>query len=74
MQRAFTGIHAATGKPITLSAGFRKSHADELLQLADMTCGAVAAHLDDGDYQWFKLIAEHGAGLDCGRGVGVTCV
>ena len=34
---------------------FRDSVSDEVLQLADMVCGAVGAHLD-GDGAWYDLI------------------
>jgi hypothetical protein len=37
---------------------FRKSEPDEMLQLADMVCGAVDAFLDGEDRTWYRMIAE----------------
>ncbi len=41
---------------------FRGSGPDDLIQLADMVCGAVAAHLD-GDSTWYKMIATRCLGI-----------
>lgn len=45
---------------------FRGSGPDELIQLVDMVCGAVGAHLD-GDSQWYNLIAPRDLGISCLR-------
>jgi hypothetical protein len=41
---------------------FRGSGPDELIQLADMVCGAVADHLD-GDLTYFDLISARSLGI-----------
>jgi hypothetical protein len=51
---------------------FGNSATDDLLQLADMACGAVRARLG-GDPTWLALLAGHGLGPDVGWGEGVTC-
>jgi hypothetical protein len=43
---------------------FRGSGPDEMIQLADMLCGAVGASISvDGDPTWFRMIEERCAGL-----------
>jgi hypothetical protein len=41
---------------------FRGSGPDELLQLADMVCGAVGKHLD-GDSTWYNSISDRDLGI-----------
>jgi hypothetical protein len=41
---------------------FRGSGPDELIQLADMVCGAVGAHLG-GDSTWYRMIAARDLGI-----------
>jgi hypothetical protein len=50
------------GSPLVGKVKFRGSGPDELIQLADMVCGAVAAHLD-GDSTWYRLIASRDLGI-----------
>jgi Protein of unknown function (DUF3800) len=51
-----------SGASLVGKVKFRGSGPDELLQLADMVCGAVGAHLD-GDSTWYKLIASRDLGI-----------
>jgi hypothetical protein len=44
---------------------FRGSGPDELLQLADMVCGAVGTYID-GDPQWYNMISAHALGRSDG--------
>lgn len=69
---AFRGLESgmATGVPIVGRPRFGDSARDELLQLADMTCGAVGDHLD-GRSDWYDIIRNAGLGINCGRGLGV---
>jgi len=57
--KAFRGLNSKNSPGISLvgAVTFRKSRAEEVLQLADMVCGAVGAHLDGNDSAWYKLIA-----------------
>jgi hypothetical protein len=50
------------GSSLVGKVKFRGSGPDELLQLADMVCGAVGAHLD-GDSTWYRLIAARDLGI-----------
>jgi hypothetical protein len=50
------------GAPLVGKVKFRGSGSDELIQLADMLSGAVAAHLD-GESTWYRLIAVRGLGI-----------
>ncbi|MCI0464979.1 MAG: DUF3800 domain-containing protein [Gemmataceae bacterium] len=50
------------GAPLVGKVKFRGSGPDELLQLADMVCGAVVAHLD-GESTWYRLIASRDLGI-----------
>jgi hypothetical protein len=48
--------------PLVGKVKFRGSGPDELIQLADMVCGAVADHLD-GDLTYFDLISARSLGI-----------
>jgi hypothetical protein len=48
--------------PLVGKVKFRGSRPDELLQLADMVCGAVGTYLD-GDETWYRLIASRDLGI-----------
>jgi hypothetical protein len=50
------------GRPLVGKVKFRGSGPDELLQLADMVCGAVGAHID-GDSTWYGMIAARDLGI-----------
>ncbi len=50
------------GAPLVGKVKFRGSGPDELLQLADMVCGAVGAHLD-GESTWYRLIVSRDLGI-----------
>jgi hypothetical protein len=59
IKKAFGGL-ASGCRPRASLVGkvkFRGSGPDELIQLADMVCGAVAAHLD-GDSVWYRMIGR----------------
>jgi hypothetical protein len=49
------------GSPLVGKVKFRGSGPDELIQLADMICGAVGAYLD-GDATWYDLISARDLG------------
>ncbi len=53
---------AEPGASLVGKVKFRGSGPDELIQLADMVCGAVAAHLD-GESTWYRLIASRDLGI-----------
>ena len=42
---------------------FGGSKPDEMIQLADMVCGAVGSHLD-GNSTWFKMISSRSLGIE----------
>ena len=48
--------------PLVGKIRFGGSAPDELLQLADMVCGAVGAYVD-GDSVWYDVIAERDLGI-----------
>jgi hypothetical protein len=48
--------------PLVGKVKFRGSGPEELIQLADMVCGAVGAYLD-GDPTWYNIIAERNLGI-----------
>ncbi len=50
------------GRPLVGKVKFRGSGPDELIQLADMVCGAVGAYLD-GEGAWYRLIASRDLGI-----------
>jgi hypothetical protein len=50
------------GSPLVGKVKFRGSGPDELIQLADMICGAVGAYLD-GDATWYDLISARDLGI-----------
>jgi hypothetical protein len=64
LKRKFRELTSARhpGHSLVGKVKFRGSGPDELLQLADMVCGAVGAHLD-GDSTWYKLIAARCLGI-----------
>ena len=49
------------GEGLVGKVKFRGSGPDELMQLADMVCGAVGAHLD-GDSTFYEMIASRDRG------------
>jgi len=49
------------GTPLVGKVKFRGSGPEELIQLADMVCGAVGEYLN-GDSTCFNLISEHNLG------------
>lgn len=51
----FFGLQSASGKSLVGDVKPARSHTDRLLQLADMICGAVGAHLG-GNSRFFQLI------------------
>lgn len=57
---AFQGLRSATcpGTEMVRRPRFRSSGQDEVLQLADMVCGATGAAID-GDSAWYDRICEH---------------
>jgi hypothetical protein len=67
VKRAFRGLRSRSrpGSSLVGHVSFRKSGPDELLQLADMTCGAVGAYLDGEDRTWYRLIAERDLATLC---------
>jgi hypothetical protein len=76
---AFRGIQSG-GRPLVGHPRFKDSKSDELLQLADMTCGAVGQHVerypcDNQDEPcWYEIIKSAGIGVCCGWGPGVNCL
>jgi hypothetical protein len=50
------------GAPLVRKVKFRGWGPDELLQLADMVCGAVGAYLD-GDATWYNMIRTNDLGI-----------
>jgi hypothetical protein len=48
--------------PMVQNPRFRRSHPDAAIQLVDMVCGAVGAHID-GDYEWFKKVKQRCMGV-----------
>lgn len=73
VRHAFRGLASGLdpGTPLVGRPEFGNSSADELLQLADMVCGAVGDHLD-GRSGWYNHIRPAGLGVDCGWGSGVS--
>lgn len=66
VRAAFRGMRSAfQGVPLTGPPKFGNSATDDLLQLADMTCGAVGARID-GDNEWYDLISGAGLGWEGG--------
>ncbi len=55
-----SGVRA--GSPLVGKVKFRGSGPNELIQLADMVCGAVGAHLD-GDSMCYEIISARSLGI-----------
>ena len=51
VKKAFGGLRGE--RPLTGKVQFRGSKSDEMLQLADMVCGAIG----DDDRSWYEIIA-----------------
>jgi hypothetical protein len=64
IEQKFCGLRSEIhgGVSFVRKVKFGDSGPDELLQLADMTCGAVGAHLD-GDSAWYKMIESRTLGV-----------
>lgn len=62
VELAFRGLGSACNPKRFLigKVRFRGSKPDELIQLADMVCGAFGAH-EDGDSTWYQMIAARDA-------------
>jgi len=60
LKRQFRGLRSSRwdGSSLVDKVSFRDSAVDELLQLADMVCGAVGDFVDGSDWTWYNLIAE----------------
>lgn len=60
VKRAFRGLRSRQdpGSSLVGPVTFRDSGPEEMLQLADMICGAVGSHLQRDDSTWYKLVAE----------------
>jgi len=61
VKRQFRGLRLKSTcqreSPLVGRVSFRDSAADEMLQLADMVCGATGAFIDDGERIWYDLIS-----------------
>lgn len=64
IKRAFGGLLSKRhpGVPFTAAPKFRKSHADELIQLVDMVAGATGVYVD-GNSEWFDLVKSKCCGV-----------
>src|SRR5437016_5899141 len=64
IERAFRSLKSLLHPraAMVLKPRFRASHSDEVMQLADMVCGASGASID-GDSMWYNLIADRCVGL-----------
>ena len=64
IQKAFHGLRSLLhpGIALTENPSFRKSRADEALQLVDMVCGAVGDSID-GDGEWCKMLKHRCLGI-----------
>jgi hypothetical protein len=64
IKKEFRALESGCGPGASLvgKVKFRGSGPDELMQLADMVCGAVGAHLD-GDSTWYDMIVERDLGI-----------
>ncbi len=64
VKRAFGGLDSGTrpGSPMIDKVKFRGSGPDDLLQLADLACGATAADME-GDGRWLRLIGRRCVGV-----------
>jgi len=60
IKRQFRGLKSTRqpGSSMIGTVCFRNSVAHEMLQLADMICGAVGARIDDGNWIWYDQVAE----------------
>ena len=63
---AFRGLKSRYHEqlPIVRKPEFRDSQTDELIQLADMLCGATGAFLN-GDPTWHDMVKMNCNGIDC---------
>jgi hypothetical protein len=73
VRHAFRGIHSGVkpGVPLAQNPRFADSKVSDLLQVADMVCGAVGDMLD-GCSDNYTIIAKAGMGVDGGAGAGVS--
>jgi hypothetical protein len=64
LKQAFRGLQSVVRQNVSLvgKVKFRGSGSDELIQLADMTCGAVGASLE-GNGIWYQQVVAHCVGL-----------
>ena len=64
VKQKFRGLRSGvrTGSPLVKKVRFRGSGPDELVQLADMICGATGAYLD-GDDTWYSIFAARDLGI-----------
>jgi hypothetical protein len=64
VKKKFREMHSGVraGSPLVGKVKFRGSGPDELIQLADMVCGAVGAYLD-GDATWYNMICTNDLGI-----------
>lgn len=73
VQYAFRGLPSGIepGVSIVGRPRYGDSAGDEVLQLADMVCGAVGDRLEENG-KWYDHIRAAGLGVDCGWGLGVS--
>lgn len=65
IKRQFRGLTPGrSNPPLVGKVQFRKSSPDEMIQLADMVCGATGAFVDGKDGRWYNVIRERCLGLD----------
>lgn len=64
IKTAFQSLHSQLhpGVSLVVTPKFRKSHADEVMQLADMVCGAVGASFEN-DNRWLDMIITKCQGI-----------
>lgn len=64
IKRKFREIRSEVrkGAPLVGKVKFKGSGPEELIQLADMVCGAVGAHLD-GEERWYNVISHNDLGI-----------
>jgi Protein of unknown function (DUF3800) len=80
LDHAFRDMMSSAGTPLVGRPRFKDSHSDELIQLADMTCGAVGQHIENYPCRdrvtrcFYDLIRPAGLGVCCGWGPGVNCL